>query len=151
MGEKKRGGHEKRPSDRPRPAPSLHTAQARLRCAQVERTLAPYPRSTTNASAPSSARKAISGAEEAELILALRGNEDDGSDHLYIDVGGGSTELTWLRDGKATMSSDRTLGGSGWVWFSIATTAPTGLAKGKYVVKLRAGDALLGYQEFVVN
>ena len=53
----------------------------------------------------------ISGAVEAELILALREKEDDGSDHLYIDVGGGSTELTWLRDGKPLAAESFRIGG----------------------------------------
>ena len=53
----------------------------------------------------------ISGAAEAGLILALREKEDDGSDHLYIDVGGGSTELTWLRDGKAVAAESFRIGG----------------------------------------
>ena len=53
----------------------------------------------------------VSGAMEAELILSLRSVEDDGSDHLYIDVGGGSTELTWLRDGKAQAAESFRIGG----------------------------------------
>ena len=53
----------------------------------------------------------ISGAVEAELILSLRGEVDDGSDHLYIDVGGGSTELTWLRDGKSLAAESFRIGG----------------------------------------
>lgn len=53
----------------------------------------------------------ISGAVEAELILSLSSVQDDGSDHLYIDVGGGSTELTWLRDGKARSAESFRIGG----------------------------------------
>jgi exopolyphosphatase/guanosine-5'-triphosphate,3'-diphosphate pyrophosphatase len=53
----------------------------------------------------------ISGAAEAELILSMREKADDGSDHMYIDVGGGSTELTWLRDGKALAAESFRIGG----------------------------------------
>ena len=54
----------------------------------------------------------ISGDEEADLIfgnfaIALM---DDAMDYLYIDVGGGSTELTLIRDGQRVKSKSFSLG-----------------------------------------
>lgn len=57
----------------------------------------------------------------------------------------------WVGNGKALATSERALSGSGWVWFSYATTSPAGLAKGKYAVKLRVGATVIGYQDFVVE
>lgn len=55
----------------------------------------------------------VTGSVEAELILSLRPDSamDGGADLLYIDVGGGSTELTWLRDGKALDAESFRIGG----------------------------------------
>ncbi len=55
----------------------------------------------------------ISGSTEAELILSLRSDfpVDESADLLYIDVGGGSTELTWLRDGRAMDAESFRIGG----------------------------------------
>jgi len=55
----------------------------------------------------------VSGAAEAELILSLRSDSatDQDTDLLYIDVGGGSTELTWFRDGAALDAESFRIGG----------------------------------------
>ena len=55
----------------------------------------------------------ITGSDEAELILSLRADiePDEGDDLLYIDVGGGSTELTWLREGKPLDAESFRIGG----------------------------------------
>lgn len=57
----------------------------------------------------------------------------------------------WVGNGKALATSKRVLSGSGWVWFSYATTSPSGLPKGSYAVKLRVGDTVIGYQAFTVQ
>ena len=54
----------------------------------------------------------ISGQEEADLIFGNfeSGDFDAGMDYLYIDVGGGSTELTLIREGKRIKGKSFKLG-----------------------------------------
>jgi exopolyphosphatase / guanosine-5'-triphosphate,3'-diphosphate pyrophosphatase len=54
----------------------------------------------------------ISGSEEADLIFSNYFAYENGKnrDYLFIDVGGGSTELTVIRDGKRTDSASFRLG-----------------------------------------
>jgi len=55
----------------------------------------------------------------------------------------------WTREGKEVMRSQRTAGGqSGWVAFAIKTTDPKGFPAGTYVVKLTAGNTVLGQKQF---
>ena len=57
----------------------------------------------------------------------------------------------WVRDGRSLNSSEQTISGSGSVRYGISTTAPEGFPEGKYSVKLRVGDTVIGYQDFVVE
>jgi exopolyphosphatase/guanosine-5'-triphosphate,3'-diphosphate pyrophosphatase len=54
----------------------------------------------------------LSGDEEAELIFKnyVVQKLDQSGNYLYIDVGGGSTELTFIRDGKRIKSKSFDLG-----------------------------------------
>lgn len=54
----------------------------------------------------------ISGKEEAEVIYAngLRDNMDADKNYLYMDVGGGSTELTLFKQHKAVMAKSFDIG-----------------------------------------
>ena len=56
--------------------------------------------------------RVISGDEEADLIFRNFGNAvvNPDADYLYIDVGGGSTELTLIREGKRVKSKSFQLG-----------------------------------------
>lgn len=56
--------------------------------------------------------KPISGDEEAELIFGnfAMAVMDSANDYLYIDVGGGSTELTLIREGERVKSKSFQLG-----------------------------------------
>lgn len=56
--------------------------------------------------------KLISGDEEADLIFRnfSQAVMDPGNDYLYIDVGGGSTELTLIREGERVKSKSFQLG-----------------------------------------
>ena len=56
--------------------------------------------------------RVISGDEEADLIFRNFGNAvvNPDEDYLYIDVGGGSTELTLIREGKRVKSKSFQLG-----------------------------------------
>jgi exopolyphosphatase/guanosine-5'-triphosphate,3'-diphosphate pyrophosphatase len=55
----------------------------------------------------------LSGADEASVIFAMHAEEslEPLRDYLYIDVGGGSTELTLLRNGAHLRSESFRLGG----------------------------------------
>lgn len=55
----------------------------------------------------------VSGGEEARTILAnhLETGLDPRQDYLYVDVGGGSTELTLLTEGKVVRSESFRVGG----------------------------------------
>lgn len=54
----------------------------------------------------------ISGKEEAEVVYAngLRDNMDEDKSYLYMDVGGGSTELTLFKNHEAIASSSFNIG-----------------------------------------
>lgn len=87
----------------------------------------------------------ITGKEEAEVVYAngLRENMDDNKSYLYMDVGGGSTELTLFSNHEAIASRSFNVGSirlltgqvTNDVWDEmkewtkdIGTMAPTGLA-----------------------
>lgn len=55
----------------------------------------------------------ITGAEEAGIIFSVHAEERmaPDKDWLYVDVGGGSTELTFLQDGRPVRSESFRLGG----------------------------------------
>ena len=57
----------------------------------------------------------------------------------------------WVRDGRSLSTNRGTIGKSGWVQFGISTTSPDGFPPGQYTVELRAGDTVIGYQEFTVE
>lgn len=61
-------------------------------------------------------------------------------------------QCVWLAGAKELMRSERAIGGqSGWVAFSIRTTAPQGFSPGVYTVRITAGGQLLGERQFRIG
>ena len=85
----------------------------------------------------------ISGDREAELIFDnfAQATMDERKDYLYIDVGGGSTELTLIREGRRVKSKSFQLG----TVRELAGRTPDGewAAVEAYVTKLKAEDRAL--------
>jgi hypothetical protein len=60
-------------------------------------------------------------------------------------------ECVWLRDGRPYMTSERVIGGTGWVAFAVKTEAERGLAAGTYTVRINAGGQSLGEKQFTIG
>jgi hypothetical protein len=60
-------------------------------------------------------------------------------------------ECVWLRDGQPFMTSERVIGGTGWVAFSIKTGDAGGLPRGAYTVRITAGGRPLGERHFTIG
>ena len=69
----------------------------------------------------------------------------------YANRPDGTAECVWTRDGQEVTRSQRQIGGTGWVAFSVSTTAPDGLKPGSYSVSITSGGATLGSAQFTVG
>jgi len=62
-----------------------------------------------------------------------------------------TAECVWKRNGQELRRSQRTVGGTGWVAFSINTTAAGGFQAGTYTVAITAGPQRLGSKQFTIG
>ena len=58
---------------------------------------------------------------------------------------------TWTRDGKDVINSKRTIGGTGWVSFSLLSGGTSALTPGAYTLTIRIGDQIVGRRSFTVK
>ncbi len=62
-----------------------------------------------------------------------------------------TAECVWLRDDRPYMTSERVIGGTGWVAFAVKSGDARGLAAGRYTVRITAAGQLLGEQRFTIG
>lgn len=70
----------------------------------------------------------------------------------YTDLPAGSLAVAiWARDGVELTRSQREIGGTGWVSFSLMTQDAGGLPPGTYTLTIMVGDTVLGRKTFTIG
>ncbi|MBU0608069.1 MAG: hypothetical protein KKI08_09275 [Armatimonadetes bacterium] len=70
----------------------------------------------------------------------------------FTNLPQGSTAVgIWTREGSEIMRSKQTVGGNGWVSFSLKNAAQAGLRPGTYTLTIMVGNTVLGRKTFTIG